>query len=58
MPTFLRLFLQVRARAFCEDEERIVLSFGIFWSVLVTMAANFSAEDGTQEKTFLEVERF
>ena len=33
--------LQVRARAFCEDEERIVLFFGIFWSVFVTMAAIF-----------------
>ena len=31
----------VQAHAFCEDEERIVLSFGIFWSVLVTMAAIF-----------------
>ena len=33
--------LQVRARAVCGDEEKIVLSFGIFWSVLVTMAAIF-----------------
>ena len=41
--------LQVRARAFCEDEERIVLSFGIFWSVLVTMAAIFSAGDSRKD---------
>ena len=49
--------LQVRARALCEDEERIVLSFGIFWSVFVTMASIFFLL-GTQEKTFLKVERF
>ena len=41
--------LQVRARAFCEDEERIVLSFGIFWSVFVTMAAFFSAGDSRKD---------
>ena len=41
--------LQVRARAFCEDEERIVLSFGIFWSVFVTMAVIFSAGDSRKD---------
>ena len=41
--------LQVRARAFCEDEERIVLSFGIFWSVFVTMTAIFSAGDSRKD---------
>ena len=41
--------LQVRARAFCEVEERIVLSFGIFWSVFVTMAVIFSAGDSRKD---------
>ena len=41
--------LQVRARAFCEEEERIVLSFGIFWSVFVTMPAIFSAGDSRKD---------
>ena len=41
--------LQVRARAFCEVEEIIVLSFGIFWSVFVTMAVIFSAGDSRKD---------